>query len=350
MPKKLVLLLLSALALAAMPVSSCESPQPETGSGLTAYFSVKDIRQTNLKLRDIGLTPENFPPIDGATATQPIRGLIAGTAFGAECRWFETLDREMFLFPDMRTSNLTAADAEKVLTRINTNSKTHEAYLRLIGGQIDLILVATRPSDEELEEARRNGVKLELFPIGLDGLVFLVNDKNPVTDLSTKSIIDIYTAKATNWARLGGEDLPITPYTRQTNSGSQELMNKLVMKGVPMDPSVKTERSMILSMAPLIEGVEDDPKSIGYSLYYYKNSMIDRRPEPPGIKLIAVDGVEPNPETIALGRYPYVFNVYAVTRADEPKDSRAYQVKQWLTSEEGQQLIEQAGYVRMANR
>ncbi len=86
-----------------------------------------------------------------------------------------------------------------------------------------------------------------------------------------------------------------------------------------MDTSLKEER-VIMSMAPLIEGVETDEDSIGYSLYYYKNNMIDKRTRQPNVKLISVDGIE-------------------------PKNSPSFQVKEWLTSEEGQKVIIKAGYI-----
>jgi len=73
------------------------------------------------------------------------------------------------------------------------------------------------------------------------------------------------------------------------------------------------------------------------------------REEPVGTKVIAVDGIEPIPDSIASHRYPYVFNVYAVTRSGEPQDSTAYQVKEWLTGREGQEIIVKAGYIGLGN-
>lgn len=43
--------------------------------------------------------------------------------------------------------------------------------------------------------------------------------------------------------------------------------------------------------------------------------------------------------------------IVAVNRAreDEPKNSRSYQIKEWLTSEEGQKVIKKAGYISLSN-
>ena len=64
--------------------------------------------------------------------------------------------------------------------------------------------------------------------------VFLVNRISPVRDLSSQQIKDIYQNKITNWQDLGGEDLEITAYQRNKNSGSQELMENVFMRGEPL--------------------------------------------------------------------------------------------------------------------
>jgi phosphate transport system substrate-binding protein len=324
---------------------------------LSSYYTIKEVKATDKTLKSIGLTVDNFPVLDGATATQPIRSLIAASAFGAEYGWHESIEKEMFIYADLQKTALSEAEQQRLRAKFDRNAKTHDAYLDLIHGHNDLILVATKPSDDELREAKNTGVRLELFPIGLDGFIFLVNIENPIKNLNTPDIVDIYSGKTKTWQPFTGQDLPIMAFTRQPNSGSQELMEKLIMKGAATDPTLKTEKSTIFSMSLLIEGVDWNKEAIGYSLYYYKNTMIDKtlmfpypdREEPVGTKVIAVDGVEPNPESIASHQYPYVFNIYAVTRSDQPKDSTAYQVKEWLTSREGQEIVAKAGYIGLGN-
>jgi ABC-type phosphate transport system substrate-binding protein len=83
----------------------------------------------------------------------------------------------MILSPNFfRNGTNSDDDVGKIYPKIDQNSKTHDAYLKLIGKGIDIILVSTPPSNDELKEAKAKGIKLEITPIGLDGFVFLVND------------------------------------------------------------------------------------------------------------------------------------------------------------------------------
>lgn len=315
------------------------------------WYQIKNLKASGKTVSGLGMTADNFPVIDGATSTQPIRSLIACAVFEGRCDyWYETESREMFLSPDLYGSPAIGTDKdsykkiELLHSKFGRNSKTHDAYVDLIIGRNDLILVSTKPSESELDMAKKLGVKLELVPIGLDGFVFLVNDGNRLTNLKTQDIKDIYSGKVKNWKGLNGVDAAIKAFTRQANSGSQELMEKLVMKEIPMDKNLKQEE-VIMTMGGLIDEVGFDENSFGYSLYYYKNNMIDKREIRPSVKLISVDGVEPNPQTISSGKYPYTFNIYAVTRADQSAASPACKLKEWLTGEEGQGIIRKAGYI-----
>ena len=68
--------------------------------------------------------------------------------------------------------------------------------------------------------------------IGLDGFVFLVNKENKVDSLTLEQIQKIYTGEITNWSNVGGENEEIVAYQREANSGSQNLMEKMVMQGL----------------------------------------------------------------------------------------------------------------------
>ena len=99
---------------------------------------------------------------------------------------------------------------------------------------------------------------------------------------------------------------------------------------------------ILLKLTAPFYAISDDPLGIGYSIYYYEENMAPNEL----VKLIAVDGIRPDRETIQTLRYPFTTDVYAVVRADSPPTSTAIHLRDWLLTPDGQDLIEQRGYVR----
>lgn len=215
---------------------------------------------------------------------------------------------------------------------------THSAYVNLIDHQADLILVARLPSKDELELAKAAQVTLHPQPIALDAFVFIVNESNPVVDLSLQELRGIYTGQLTNWQQVGGEVSEIHPYQRNENSGSQELMRSLVMADLQM---VDAPEMVLPKMFAPFYAVSDDPLGIGYSVFYYEENMAPRE----RVKLCAVEGVMPDKRSIQSLDYPFVTEVYAVVRGDLSTNNLAYQLWQWLQTSTGQELIAESGYV-----
>lgn len=344
----IVLFFLLALAVVTATVVLLKADNEEDSDVATDLDVVSiDARvEPDLKLADIGLRVDDYIRMDGATSTQPIRSLITCKAFDLECYWYQNEDGEMFMqfMPSAIVLQGYTDEQRNSLTTIN--SKTHQAYLNLIDNDTDLILVSTLPSEDEVAAAREQGVELEVSPIGMDAFIFIVNEENPIDAITTEQIKAIFSGELKEWNEIGDYDYEIAPYVRPVNSGSQELMRTLVMKDTPID-EFPEEEMIFETMFPLIEGVSTNPYAIGYTLFYYKLNMIDVGEPAPKVKVLDVDGVKVTEQTISESEYPYVFNIYAVTRKDLDHDSDAYKVKKWLTSKEGQQVIREAGYVKL---
>jgi len=131
-------------------------------------------------------------------------------------------------------------------------------------------------------------------------------------------------------------------FQRDEQSGSQQLTKELVMKEMHM---IDAPLMILLKMIAPFYAISDDPLGIGYSVYYYEEYMAPNEL----VKLISVDGIKPDPETIQTRRYPFTTEVYAVVRADLLPTSTAIHLRDWLLIPEGQDLIEESGYVRFHN-
>ena len=265
------------------------------------------------------MTEAEFPKVDGATAMLPMVGEITKKVLG-----------------------YTDAQAQKYLDD-NTQGKSAKVYASLINKEKDLIFVS-EPSDDILKQAKDAGVEFDNTGIGYDGFVFLLNKENPVQSLTLDQIRAIYKGEITNWKEVGGDDAPIYPYTREANSGSENLMEKMVMKG---EKTVSKSPDMqISSMSGLIDAVangENSKYSIGYSIYLYAKEQYVKD----NAKFLKINGVEPSDATITDKSYPLTKVVYAVTRKDVPANSNVRKLIAWLLTDEGQEVVYAGGYVKM---
>ena len=260
---------------------------------------------------------EEYPHVDGSTSMLPLSRALM-----------------------MASTGVSAQEAE---LRIS-HTKTTLSFYALVSGEADLLLVA-RPAQEAFDYAEDMGVELEMRPIGVDALVFLTSDKNPVDSLTQRQAVGIYTGAITNWKEVGGADAEIVAYQRNETSGSQVMMENVVMDGQPMTDAPKEYRpSEMGALVDEVASYRNSADAIGYSVYYYVTEMYLRE----GVKLLAIDGVAPSNETIASGEYPYTQYNYAVIRKDEREDSPARQLFDFLTTPEGKALMAAQGYVPAA--
>jgi len=283
----------------------------------------------------------DYPSVDGSTSALPLQRTIACEIYDLECEWAPTFLPNT---PQMITATDDTSDASFV-NEIWHNG-THGSYVNLITGDADLILVAREPSDTELADAAQAGVQLDVRPVALDAFVFVTNVGAPASDLSLDTIRDIFTGDITHWdeAVPGATADPITTYKRNDNSGSQELMESLVMQGTPM---VETSTELILeSMMMPINMLSRDDRGIGYSVYFYAAHIFPAAE----VQMISIDGVAPTPSTIADGSYSLSTEVYVAIRADEPGDSTATLLRDWLLTDDGQAAVAASGYVPLPDR
>jgi phosphate transport system substrate-binding protein len=274
--------------------------------------------------------------------------LLACRILDVPCDWQEgtPFDRTRTIAP-LPGSETSPQRVERIFSI--QHSGTHGSYMSLIEGQSDFILVARLPSDDELRAARTRWVELDPRAVALDAFVFLVSAENSVDDLSIGAIRDIYTGRITRWSELGasvgegGADVdPIRAYSRNPNSGSQELMEQLVMRGAAM---IEAPDMMLPSMMGPLSAIAVDWSGIGYSVYYYATFMLPTE----GVKLIGVDGVPPTSENIADRSYPLTTEVYAVIREGTSDDHGAVLLRDWMSSAEGQVVVEESGYVSVGH-
>ena len=313
---------------------------------------------------------------DYAEPENPITRGEAITSMNQAMRWVPCypteaaiqfgLDREM---PVIDGSTSTYPYTQGVYSVLFTNgtahpqfpkshSKSFASYERLIRGEADVLFAATKASAELESLAAEQGVELQYIPIAYDAMVFFTNLENPVNGLTRQQIQDIYVRNAySSWDQVGGPEAKLLPYCRNTDSGSHALMEryfledgKLSLASEILQGNVSVAMSSALTDVASALSLDPPAYAIGYSVYAYYGSYEEMMTDvtPNKLKLLAVDGVLPTAETIADGTYPLADYNYIVLRSDEPKDSPARRLAEFMVSDAGQQAVADSGFLPLA--
>lgn len=275
----------------------------------------KDISKKETKTPEVKISTEpifskeDYPVVDGSTATKPL------------AKAFE--------------ENFTGSEDVEI-----KHSKTHEAYLNLVDGNADLILVV-EPSEDDKKYAKEHNVELQADKVVNEAFVFFVNADNPVESLTIEEIQKIFSGEITNWSEVGGNDEEILAYQRPVNSGSQTAMENLVMKGKKLkDAETENIAESMFDIVDIVSDYDNGINSIGYSYYYFANTMYLGE----NVKMLKVEGVAPNNSTIQAEKYPIMTAYYAVTRKNDVSENTS-KLLEAILSPRGQKVVEDAGYV-----
>ncbi len=221
------------------------------------------------------------------------------------------------------------------------STTTGEAYDRLIRGETDIIFVAG-PSDLQVAAAEKAGVQFNMTPIGREAFVFFVHEDNPVDSLKLEEIQQIYAGDLDDWSEVGGETDTIRAFQRPEGSGSQTALQRVMGEEKLMDAPVEDVPEGMGGIIEQTAAYHNHKNAIGFSFRYYATEMVEDH----DIKLLQVNGIAPTVETIADGTYPITSEFYAITTEENYETHKPF--LDWMTSEEGQTLVERTGYVPLA--
>jgi phosphate transport system substrate-binding protein len=212
----------------------------------------------------------------------------------------------------------------------------------LINGTVDIANASRQIKEEEIANARSNGVEPVEHIIARDAIAVIVNPANPVRQLTLKQISDIYSGKISNWSEIGGEDRPIVRLSRETNSGTHVYFLETVLRLGNSDD--KTLFSMDTLLLPSSEGiiaeVRQNPNAIGYDGLGYV---------PEDLKMIAIAEEEggayvlPSIPTVNDKTYPIARDLYMYTDGEPTGIVKDY--LDWILASEAQQIVAELGFV-----
>lgn len=182
-------------------------------------------------------------------------------------------------------------------------------------------------ASRELKESEKTDLTELVF--AYDGIAVIVNDENPVEDLTKDQIKAIYTGKITNWKEVGGEDRHIAVVSREDGAGTRTAVEELLDFTEQLKPSatVKEGNGNVQST------VSANPNAIGY----VSITFVDR-----SVKPLRVDGVEATMENVLNESYGLSRPFLALyNEKNLTPQTRAF--LDFIMTDEGQTIVEKNG-------
>ncbi|MBA2857934.1 phosphate transport system substrate-binding protein [Methanococcus maripaludis] len=171
---------------------------------------------------------------------------------------------------------------------------------------------------------------LQVFGIAKDGVAIIVQPENPVSSLTQEQVIAIYSGEITNWNEVGGNDAPITVYTRDEESGTREVFfEKALNKG-----NITKKAVVVASNGAMKSSVKADVNGIGYLSIGYLDSSV---------KGCEYEGVIPTEENVVSGTYTVSRTLNIITNGEPSQEAKAF--IDFLLSSEGQKIVLEEGYI-----
>jgi len=202
----------------------------------------------------------------------------------------------------------------------------------LINNVCDIADMSRPMKDKEFKVASAKGIQPTPHVIALDGLPILVHPSNPVKGLKLEQIRDIYLGNIKNWKEVGGINKKIVIISRDTNSGTYETFEKLVMKKAKISKNAE----YVGSNGAIRQRVQSTVGAIGFAGL----GFVDKT-----VKALEINGVYPNALTVQTGKYPIARPLYMYTNKYPKLGTILYQFLTIHLTKAGQEIIEEIGFI-----
>lgn len=206
----------------------------------------------------------------------------------------------------------------------------------LLTGTTDIAQASRKIKFSEKQKLQEGGKTAKEVIVAYDALAVVVHPANKVTKLTREQLEGIFTGKITNWKEVGGADLKIVPYSRETSSGTYEFFKESVLKN-------KNYMNGIMSMpatGAIIQSVSQTKGAIGYVGLAYLNESVKA-------VHISYDGgknyTEPSVANAKNKTYPVVRPLYFYYEVKSEKTVKPF--IDYVLSAAGQKIVSEVGFI-----
>jgi phosphate transport system substrate-binding protein len=226
--------------------------------------------------------------------------------------------------------------ANKATTVTVTGGGSGVGISALVEGTTEIAQSSRKIKFDEKKKLTDAGNKVTEVIIAHDAIAVVVHPKNGVSKLTREQLEGIFTGTITNWKEVGGADLKIVAYSRETSSGTYEFFKESVLKN-------KNYMSGIMSMpatGAIIQSISQTPGGIGYVGLAYLSKNVK------AIHVSYDEGktfVEPSVKTAKDETYPIVRPLiyYYVDKSE----AAVKPFIDYVLSPTGQKIVSDIGFI-----
>lgn len=214
----------------------------------------------------------------------------------------------------------------------------------LINGTCDIANHSREIKPAEYRMLEEKGIESRTFVMAVDGLSVILPSSNPIRELSVDQIGAVFRGDIKNWIELGGPDMPISLYGRQSNSGTYVFFQEHILGNQDFSQRMKEMNGN----AQIVEGVAADKAAIGYVGIGYivdaETGLI--RPDLVALRISKSSGApafSPLDEAaVNNGDYPIARPLYQTTGGLPAGSAAAF--LNFINSPEGQTIVKKEGF------
>jgi phosphate transport system substrate-binding protein len=237
---------------------------------------------------------------------------------------------------------LTQKEAEEYMKKnpgtsiMVTGGGSGVGFSALQSGTTDIAQSSRKMKMDEKMKLQDAGKSFTETIIAYDALAVIVNPANKVTQLTREQLEAIYTGKITNWKEVGGDDMPIVLYSRETSSGTYEFFKEHVLNG----KNYTAGALLMPATGAIVQSVSQTKGAIGYvGLAYLETSVKAIKVSYDAGKTFVMPSVEnAKNKTYPITRPLYYYYTKTAEKTVQPFVS-------FVLSAEGQKIVSDIGFV-----
>ncbi len=189
-----------------------------------------------------------------------------------------------------------------------------------------------KSGEADFAVADQTDADLVAIPIAWDGIAVMVDFTNPVKEVTSQQVADMFSGAVTRWSALGGSDTPILLFDRPAGQHIRAAFESLIGIVGKIPPSAELRRSDQRAISSVAGNASA-------ATYVSLRAALEAVTYGVGVALLVIDGVEPATETVKDGRYHLRRPVLLLRKQVYAPAAAAF--SDFVRSKEGQNIIDE---------